>query len=193
MGTVKICAYDPEWPHAFDAVARGLRSLIGDAATRIDHIGSTSVPGLDAKDVIDVQVSVADAENLERVSRELARGGWIAPAEVFRDHPVPGVSAEPSDWQKRFFSQPDGMRRVNVHVRIEGRHNQRYALLFRDYLRVSPSSASAYAMLKRHLALLLPDESERYADVKDPACDLIYFAAEQWATQTGWYVGLSDG
>jgi GrpB-like predicted nucleotidyltransferase (UPF0157 family) len=64
-----------------------------------------------------------------------------------------------------------------VHVRVEGRPNQRYALLFRDYLRAHPDAAAAYAALKRALAALGIDR-EVYADVKDPACDLIFVAAE---------------
>ena len=84
-----------------------------------------------------------------------------------------------------------GQRRVNVHVRQAGKPNQRYALLFRDYLRAHPASAAAYAELKRRLAQHLAD-LEFYADVKDPACDLIAVAAEDWAKQVGWEPGSSD-
>jgi GrpB-like predicted nucleotidyltransferase (UPF0157 family) len=71
-------------------------------------------------------------------------------------------------------------------VRVEGRPNQRYALLFRDYLRAHPASSQAYETLKRQLAALLPRDSDRYADVKDAGCDLIYLAAEEWAPTVGW-------
>jgi GrpB-like predicted nucleotidyltransferase (UPF0157 family) len=77
-------------------------------------------------------------------------------------------------------------------VRVLGQENQRYALLFRDYLRAHPDSASAYRTLKKDLALLLHNDSGRYADVKDAACDLIFFAAEVWADTIGWVVGPSD-
>jgi GrpB-like predicted nucleotidyltransferase (UPF0157 family) len=76
-------------------------------------------------------------------------------------------------------------------VRVQGRPNQRYALLFRDYLRLHPASAGAYAELKRRLAQHLADP-QTYPDVKDPAVDLIYFAAEAWAAATGWQPGPSD-
>jgi len=95
--------------------------------------------------------------------------------------------------RKRFLNEPSGSRRVNVHVRVMGRGNQRYPLLFRDYLRSHPHSAQAYATLKKDLALLLPDDIDRYADVKDAACDLIYLAAEDWAQTIGWNAGRSDG
>jgi GrpB-like predicted nucleotidyltransferase (UPF0157 family) len=81
---------------------------------------------------------------------------------------------------------------VHIHVRVIGQANQRYPLLFRDYLRSHPYSAQAYATLKRDRALLLPHDSDRYAEVKDAACDLIYFAAEDWALAVGWNAGRPD-
>jgi GrpB-like predicted nucleotidyltransferase (UPF0157 family) len=87
--------------------------------------------------------------------------------------------------------EPEGQRRVNVHLRVLGRANQRYALLFRDYLRAHPAMAQAYAELKRRLAESLADP-KMYPDVKDPAVDLIYLAAEDWASATGWQPGPSD-
>ncbi len=76
-------------------------------------------------------------------------------------------------------------------MRVQGRANQRYALLFRDYLRAHPLTAAAYAELKRRLAQHLADP-KTYPDVKDPAVDLIYLAAEEWAVVTHWQAGLSD-
>jgi GrpB-like predicted nucleotidyltransferase (UPF0157 family) len=192
MAAVTIYPYDPGWPDDFNAVGHRLRGILGDRATRIDHIGSTSVPGLDAKNVIDVQVSVANEAELEAASGELEVDGWLPSSDIRGDHPVPGLSPDPDDWKKNFFSEPVGVRRVNLHVRVEGRPNQRYALLFRDYLRTHPTSARSYEALKHHLASLLPDDAGRYADVKDPACDLIYFAAEQWAADASWLAGSSD-
>jgi GrpB-like predicted nucleotidyltransferase (UPF0157 family) len=78
-----------------------------------------------------------------------------------------------------------------VHVRIQAAANQRYPILFRDYLRAHPASAEAYAELKRRLAQHLAD-ARTYPDVKDPAVDLIYLAAEAWAAATGWQQGPSD-
>ncbi len=76
-------------------------------------------------------------------------------------------------------------------MRVQGRANQRYPLLFRDYLRAHPATAEAYAELKRRLAQNLA-APKTYPDVKDPAVDLIYFAAEDWARATNWQPGLSD-
>src|SRR5262249_52478566 len=161
-----------------------IRASLGERALRIDHIGSTAVPGLAAKPVIDVQVTVddlADAEPLLTTGFEEKVG--------FSDHRPPGADGPDADWRKRFFNPPTG--RANVHVRVQGRANQRYALLFRDYLRAHPDAARAYEELKRGLARHLRDIGP-YTDVKDPACDLIAIAAEAWAAATGWEPGLSD-
>jgi GrpB-like predicted nucleotidyltransferase (UPF0157 family) len=74
-----------------------------------------------------------------------------------------------------------------VHVRQEGRLNQRYALLFRDYLRADPGAAGAYGQLKQALAEAAGRDWDTYYSVKDPACDLIMAAAEQWAVRVGWH------
>ncbi|MDP9243060.1 MAG: GrpB family protein [Actinomycetota bacterium] len=192
MGVVEIHPHDEGWPARFREVAARLRSALGDLATRIDHIGSTSVEGLDAKDVIDVQISVIDDSGLELAAATLESEGWARSPRIDRDHrPAGSTSADP-EWRKKLLTEPPGFRRVNAHVRIDGRANQRYALLFRDYLRTHPDSAQAYARLKKDLAMLLPHDAGRYADTKDAACDLIYLAAEEWAPVTGWNAGRSD-
>ena len=170
------------WPSEFDAISRSLRDALGPLALRIDHIGSTAVPGLPAKDLIDIQVTVA-ALDRARLAPALARAGFVD-QDIGQDHRPPGTTGPDDDWRKLFFQAGSG-RPVNVHVRMAGRPNQRYALLFRDYLRAHPESAAAYASLKRALAALGIDRGV-YADVKDPACDLIFIAAEDWAAQTGW-------
>ena len=81
---------------------------------------------------------------------------------------------------------------MHVHVRENGRLNQRYALLFRDYLRAAPTAAAAYGELKRALATSLPNDRDAYTAVKDHACDLIIAGAEQWADRTGWSVHAPD-
>jgi GrpB-like predicted nucleotidyltransferase (UPF0157 family) len=172
------------WPTEFEAIAVSIRKALGALALRIDHIGSTSVPGLPAKDVVDVQVTVA-ALDRDRLAPALAAAGFVEQG-IGSDHRPPGATGSDDDWRKLFFQAGSG-RPVNVHVRVAGRPNQRYPLLFRDYLRAHPDSAAAYATLKRALAALGIDRGV-YADVKDPVCDLILIAAEDWAGQTDWSV-----
>ena len=147
------------------------------------------MPGLAAKDVLDVQISVADLD--EQLIAAMIALGYSQPAGVWRDHCPPTFGGPESEWEKLYFRPPVGQRRTNTHVRVSGRANQRYPLLFRDYLRRHPAMAAAYAELKRRLATNLADW-QTYPEVKDPAVDLIYFAAEDWATATQWVPGPTD-
>ena len=186
---VEIIPYQKTWPQEFQIIAVKLRKALGSLALRIDHIGSTSVPGLDAKDVIDIQITVSQLDDL--VIQSMNAAGYQLSEQIGNDHIPPEFEGSPLEWQKLFFNPPAGQRRTNTHVRITGRANQRYPILFRDYLRTHPATAQAYAELKKRLANHLA-EPDTYPYVKDPAVDLIYFAAEDWAAQTGWQMGLSD-
>jgi GrpB-like predicted nucleotidyltransferase (UPF0157 family) len=186
---IEIIDYQERWKEEFANIAQQLREALGGLALRIDHIGSTSVPNLAAKDIIDVQVTVARLEpSLIPLITNLGfeHPPYLGNYQYHDDHQPPGYPTAEDEWLKYFFrkSQP---RRVNLHVRVAGKANGRYALLFRDYLRSSPASAKAYAELKRGLAANLTDLAT-YSDVKDPACDLIAIAAEAWALQTNWQV-----
>jgi GrpB-like predicted nucleotidyltransferase (UPF0157 family) len=135
---VAIEPYSERWARDFARLARRLRSVLGEHALRIDHIGSTAVPGLAAKDRIDVQVAVADLAD----ANPLGGAAFVELGPV-EDHRPPGSDTGSDDWQKRFFQTDEGERRGNVHVRVEGRANHRYALLFRDYLREHSAAAAA--------------------------------------------------
>lgn len=186
---VEIIPYQVSWPAEFQETAAHLRQALGPLALRIDHIGSTSVPDLPAKDVIDIQITAAALD--EHVRSALITLGYAQPEGIARDHRPPHMTGPESDWEKWFFFPPAGRRRTHTHVRVQGRANQRYPLLFRDYLRTHPATAEAYAELKRHLAQHLADP-QTYTEVKDPAVDLIYLAAEDWAAATRWQLGPSD-
>lgn len=185
MSKVAIVEARDSWPAEFADLADALGSALGGLGTRIDHIGSTSVPGLASKDVIDVQITVASHDHLDLAANVLAAAGYPVRLEL-HDHLVPGEPEEPTQWIKRFARERPGQRRAHLHVRIEGRANQRYALLFRDFLCRHPETALAYAAFKRGAAQLLPDNSATYAELKDPVCDLIFLHAREWATRTSW-------
>ena len=104
----------------------------------------------------------------------------------------PECMSDDPEWEKRYFREPAGVRPLHLHVRVAARANQRYALLFRDFLRAHSDMANAYGELKRRLAAALGEESEPYPDIKDPVCDLIIYAAQEWAKKTGWEMGNSD-
>jgi GrpB-like predicted nucleotidyltransferase (UPF0157 family) len=183
MSRLVIVPYREQWPAEFAQTRDALSAALGPVAERIAHIGSTAVPGLAAKDIIDVQVGVRDLDD-PRLASAFEKLGATA-TEIHGDH-VPTGHTDPAGWKKRLYRPPASWRPTNLHVRQVGLANFRYALLFRDYLRHSLPVAAAYAQVKIALARLHPDDPEAYYDVKDPVCDLIMHAAERWATETRW-------
>jgi GrpB-like predicted nucleotidyltransferase (UPF0157 family) len=177
--TVEIVAYDPAWPGRFAELGRELRAGLGDVALRIDHIGSTSVPGLAAKPVIDVQVSVAAFEPLAAFSQPLERLGYVYRA----DNP---------ERTKRYFREPPGRRRTHLHVRRAGSFSEQWALLFRDYLRAHPDVAAEYEAVKRRLAIRFREDRRAYTDAKGPFMWEVIRRADEWAQAQGWLPGPSD-
>jgi GrpB-like predicted nucleotidyltransferase (UPF0157 family) len=188
---IAITPYDARWPAEFRTIGAPLREALGGLALRIDHIGSTSVPGLAAKDVIDIQVTVA-ALDAETLARTLAPLGYTLAMGIDRDHMPPGREDSLEEWRKLYFRPPAAQRRTHLHIRQSSRANQRYALLFRDYLRIDPQTRGAYQQIKEALARLHPDDIDAYLDVKDPVCDIVMAAAEHWAVATGYVPGPSD-
>jgi GrpB-like predicted nucleotidyltransferase (UPF0157 family) len=183
-----ILDHDDGWALAFAAIGAVLRDQLDHAALRIDHIGSTAVAGLAAKDIIDIQVTVAHLDVAREWPHEILADLFRRPA-VIVDHVPLGLPSDAGEWAKLYWSNGSS---IHLHVREQGRLNQRYPLLFRDYLRADPLAAGAYGLLKRALADVALDDSDIYYAVKDPACDLIFAGAEHWAIRTGWIPGPSD-
>jgi GrpB-like predicted nucleotidyltransferase (UPF0157 family) len=185
--TIIMRDYNPLWPQEFETIRLSLQNILGALALRIDHIGSTSVPGLGAKDVIDVQITVQALT--PEVTQRLSEAGYEHRVAITHDHVPLGEDDAPGLWAKFFFNQPAGQRRANIHVRAAGSPNQRYPLLFRDYLRAHPNSARTVELIKRQLARYHGDDVEAYYAIKDPVYDLIWDAAQDWARYTGWQPG----
>lgn len=192
MSMIEIVPYQTCWPDEFQQLGATLRQALGLLALRIDHIGSTSVPGLGAKDVIDVQVTVAALSPEELLTTAFSAAGRPLRPGLLGDHRPAGDHRPDAEWQKRYCPELPGGRRVHIHVRAAGAANQRYALLFRDYLRSDLLAAGSYDQIKRELARLHPSDADAYYAVKDPACDLIMAAAERWAVATYWKPSPSD-
>lgn len=181
-----VVAYDEGWPARAAGVIATLSQALSPAARRIEHIGSTAIPGMAAKDVLDLQVSVDDLEVATREFDEpLGRMDYVR-LPYQRDHVPAGRNDDPVEWSKRLWRRrghPDGD--VNLHVRTIGSPNERLALLFRDWLCAHPSAVAAYAQFKRSLAAEVRDLG-LYTDVKDPVVDLVIAAAEPWAASVSW-------
>lgn len=138
---IGIAAYDDAWPALFDAEAARVREVMGGLALRIEHVGSTSVPGLAGKSVIDIQVSVATLENLGVYSEPLGRLGY--------GH----IPLGPFDADYPFFQKPaEWPSTHHVHLCVSGAEQECRHLAFRDYLRSHPAVAVEYVALKRSLA-----------------------------------------
>jgi len=133
---IVIADYDPKWPDMFETEALRLRDALEGLALGIEHVGSTSVPGLAAKPVIDIQVSVANLEPTDAYRIPLEALGY-----TYATLPFP------------FFHKPAGWPHTHhVHVREAGGHDARRTVAFRDWLRSHPADREAYEALKRDLA-----------------------------------------
>jgi dephospho-CoA kinase len=179
---VAVIDYLSSWPVEFDALAAELREALGEGVVGIDHVGSTSVPGLAAKDCIDVQVRVAMIDEPQIVALFGAIGFRCRPELWNRSE----VSAG-REYRKLVFAPPAGARSCNVHVRECAGGNARYALLFRDYLRADGEARQAWGAFKQRLAISVPNLMD-YGQIKAPATEILMAAAERWAADSGWCV-----
>lgn len=174
-----IVPYDPAWPAIFAELGSSLREALGDTALRIDHIGSTSVPGLAAKPVIDVQISVRSFEPLDAFRLPLEGLGF-----VFR--------ADNPELTKRYFRERPGNRRTHIHVRRAGSWAEQFALLFRDYMRAHGEDAQRYAELKCRLAEQYGEDRHGYTEAKAAFLWEIMVKADRWSQEIGWEPSPSD-
>lgn len=187
-----VVTYQVDWPDRAAALTASLRERLAPLAERVDHIGSTSIPGMAAKDILDVQVSVADLLEAARAFDEPLAGLGFEPGPYQFDH-VPyqfdhvpaGRDDDPQQWSKRFWFRRGRRGAVNLHVRRRGSPNERLALLFRDWFRAHPDAIAGYAAFKVALSAAVPDV-EVYSDIKDPVVDVVIAAAEEWADAAGW-------
>jgi GrpB-like predicted nucleotidyltransferase (UPF0157 family) len=169
---IEIVDYDPAWPAVFEEMRVQLAAALGPTAARIDHVGSTAVPGLAAKPVIDIHVAVLDVEDEAAYVNAIETCGFRL---RFRE---PG---------HRYFRPPPGLPRAwQVHVSTIDRAWERLHMLFRDYLRAHPAEAERYAALKREVAGLHPIDRIAYADAKGPLINEMLGRAANWAAATRW-------
>ena len=177
-----ISAPDPTWPAQAARLLARIRHAVGDVALTLDHIGSTAVPGLVAKDVIDLQVgvaSLADADAPEFVTA-MAAAGFVRAEGDWHDNGKDGTS-----WPKRFHGSCDPGRVAHVHVREVGSPGWSWALMFRDWLRADPSERASYACMKTDLAAKA-GSIEHYVNGKEPWFDAADQRARTWAESTAW-------
>lgn len=153
MRTVIVVPYDDKWPEMFEAESLLIKTLLGGVAKDIHHIGSTSVPGLSAKPIIDILLEVYDINELDRYNCALAQAGYVIRGEN-------GISG------RRYFIKGGDQRSHQVHAFADGDMQVLSHLVFRDYLRKNTPIAGMYAELKHSAALISRNDAHRYSALK---------------------------
>lgn len=173
---IEVVAYDQRWPVRFAEWRARLHGALGDTAVRIEHIGSTAVPGLAAKPVIDIQVGVGDLEDEAK---------YVPAIEGL------GVALRLREPGHRLF-RPSGdrPRTMQIHVYRSGSAEERDHLLFRDFLRTHPDAREGYARMKREVAGRYRDDRIAYNEAKTGFILDAMERARAWAVGTGWSTSL---
>jgi GrpB-like predicted nucleotidyltransferase (UPF0157 family) len=151
-GRIEVADYDPAWPGLFEREADRIRAVLGKRVVRLEHIGSTSVPGLAAKPIIDILLVVPDSGDEPAYVPDLEAAGYVL------------VIREPERQQHRVLKGPD--TNVNLHVHSPGSPEIERHLLFRDRLRSDPADRDHYQRVKRELARRDWRYAQQYADAK---------------------------
>lgn len=166
---VIVTDYDPRWPKLFQQDAEELRQAFGLLLVSLEHIGSTSVPDLAAKPIIDIQAIVRQVSSVALVRPSLALLGWEQ-----------GSFAPDPDWHLYFRKHtPDGERTHHLHVYEADYPAAAAHQLFRDYLRAHDDEAQRYAALKRSLAVRFRSDSLAYNDAKTEYIESILARARE--------------
>ncbi len=169
---IEVVSYDEEWPKRYEVWRTRLTEALGATAQRIEHIGSTAVPGMPAKPVIDIQVSVEDVDE---------EHSYVPQIEAL------GLQLRSRDAGHRFFRPFSGLaREVQVHVCTVASVWEREHFLFRDYLRADPAAAGAYVSAKLMAAARWRDDRVAYTEAKGGQILDLMGAAEEWARRVGW-------
>lgn len=188
--TPLVVPADPTWPAQARRIVNRLTTACGHRAIRIDHIGSTAVAGMDGKDVIDVQVTVASLAVADELADPLACAGYPRLDAVTTDVAKPDGRSTWAEfdhvddvtlWQKRFHASADPGRPANVHVRVDGWPDQQFALLFTDWLSANAAAREDYMRAKR-----AAQDTADYVAAKEPWFLDAYRRAWRWADETNW-------
>src|ERR1700749_2938755 len=188
---------DPTWPDQARRIAARIATACGARARRIDHVGSTAIAGLDAKEAIDIQVTVESITAADEISDSLLSAGYPRIDRITGDVPKPDArstvqfydhSGDPGLWHHRVHSSADPGRPTNVHVRVEGWPNQQFALLFVDWLIADSAARAEYLAVKQGAARAASasDDISAYVEAKEPWFSTAYRKAWEWADAVGW-------
>ncbi len=165
---IEVVPYNPDWPRLYSAEAERIAAALGGEMTAIHHIGSTAIPGIKAKPVLDFLVAVPRIERVDELNDSMVVLGY----EPRGEYGIPG---------RRFFiKHTAGMRTHHVHIFQNGNPEITRHLNFRDYLRAHPDEAQAYSRLKEELARQYPEDSHGYTEGKNEFVQEIDQRAKVW-------------
>ncbi|HEV3359172.1 MAG TPA: dephospho-CoA kinase [Pseudonocardiaceae bacterium] len=185
-GAPKLVAYHRDWPAQAERLAARIRLAAGGLALRVDHIGSTAVPGLAAQDVLDLQVTVKSLADADDLDQSLAAAGFPAVPQLTQDHPLPS-DPDAEHWGRRTHASADPARWADVHLRVLDSPGWRFALLCRDWLRADDAARAEYEQAKRARSAQHHDRSTpAYTAAKNAWRDAAEPRAQAWAQRTGW-------
>lgn len=166
---VRIVDYDGAWPVLAERELRRIEEALGDLAVRLEHVGSTAVPGLAAKPIVDLQLSVAAIE---------PRASYVAPLERLGYLFAP----DPESPDYHFFAKPPQRPRTHhLHVCAAGSHHELRHVAVRDFLRSHTEEAARYAALKRELVARHPQDRLAYIDGKEDHITALERRAVRWS------------
>ncbi|HEX6337081.1 MAG TPA: dephospho-CoA kinase [Jiangellaceae bacterium] len=172
---------DPTWSVQAARLIERVRHCVGARILRVDHVGSTAVPGLAAKDVLDLQVVCTDLPTAEDVAGSLTGAGLVRMPGRWWD-----TGRDGGEHDKAMACNADPDRAANVHVRPVESSTWRDALLLRDWLRATPAGVAEYESLKRQLVTQPHETIDEYAERKTPWINDALARADDWAAQAGW-------
>jgi dephospho-CoA kinase len=178
---VSVSPPDPTWPAQAARLTSRVVAAVGAAAVRVDHIGSTAVPGLAAKDLVDLQLVVAELAAADAVRGRLEDAGFARLAGDWWDRTPEGGLLE-----KRIHTACDPGRALNLHVRVADGPAWRWQLMFRDWLRAHDDERDAYGAMKLRTQGV---DIGTYRDAKDPWIAAALRRATTWAQRSGWVPG----
>ena len=174
MPRVLVVPYDPNWPHEFSIASEELIPAFGKTLLQVHHIGSTSIPGIHAKPIIDILAVVSSLNSVDQQSAQMKSLGY----EVMGEFGIVG---------RRYFRRDNsaGQRTHQIHAFAVGSPDVARHLAFREFMRAHPQIAEQYSKLKQRLAAEHPNDIEAYLDGKDPFIKEMETCALEWAKSIG--------
>ena len=157
---VELTKYNPEWANIFTVAANEIKSILKDNCIQIHHMGSTAIPNIYAKPIVDVLPVVKDISSVDSLNHEFEKLGYVCMGE----YGIPG---------RRFYWKSKTKRTLNIHLFEQGAPEIKRHLLFKDFMLEHDDYAQAYSLIKRSLSEVFPQDIEKYVNGKGSFVQMI--------------------